>query len=100
MTAEGAIDYYVSGSESTWHLAFSVEPRREIRVRATTAEGEALSRRLAIHARPYIHIYPYGGVSVTLTFALAFELDRRVSEVIPLLRALLGRRGRPQLQLE
>jgi hypothetical protein len=69
-------------------------------VRARGAEAEALGRRLEIHARPYIHIYPYGGVSVTLAFALAFERDRRVSEVIALLKALLGRRGRPQFQLE
>jgi hypothetical protein len=52
-----------------------------------------------IDPKAYIHVYPYGGVSVTLGFSLTFDSDRPAAAVIDLIRALIGRRGQPEFEL-
>jgi hypothetical protein len=96
---EGTTDYFFSDDESTWHLALSVEPRRRITVTPASDVAEQLLSGVTLSPRAYIHVYPHGGVSVTLAFSLVFEHDRDLSSVIPLIKALIGRRGQPQLQL-
>jgi len=99
IAAEGATDYYISDDESTWHLAFSVEPHRRITVMPLSDEAEGLLAGVKIGPSAYVHVYPHGGVSVTLAFSLVFEQDEDLSAVIPLIKALIGRRGQPQLQM-
>jgi hypothetical protein len=96
---EGTTDYFFSDDESTWHLAFSIEPRRRMTVTPASTEAARLLDGVTISPSAYIHLYPYGGVSVILTFSLVFEHDRELSAVIPLIQALIGRRGQPQFQL-
>jgi hypothetical protein len=100
MAREGATDYYVSEDESTWHFAFSVEPGRRIRAGALTDHAAHLLRGTSINPAAYIHVYPYGGVSVTLGISLVFSRDRDLSEVITLVKALLGRRDTAQFDFE
>lgn len=96
---EGTTDYYISDDESTWHFALSVEPRRQIGLTPLSDQAETLLAGVAVSPSAYVHVYPYGGVSVTLTFSLVFERDRDLSHVVPLVKALIGRRGEPQVRL-
>jgi hypothetical protein len=100
MAREGATDYYISEDESTWHFAFSVEPRRRIRTVALTAHGADLLKGTQVSPAAYVHVYPYGGVSVTLGVSLVFSRDRDLGEVISLVKALLGRRDAAQFEFE
>ncbi len=100
IATEGTTDYYISDNESTWHFAFSVEPQRRIALAPLSDEAQALLTGVQINPSAYIHIYPYGGVSVTLTFSLVFDSERDLSAVIPLITSLIGRRGEPQFRLE
>jgi hypothetical protein len=99
IATEGTTDFYFSDDESTWHFAFSVEPKARITVTPLSGEAERLLIGAEINPSAYIHIYPYGGVSITVAFSLVFEKDRDLSEVIPLIKALIGRRDQPQMQL-
>jgi len=84
---EGATDYLVGNDQSTWHLAISVEPRQRITVRPLTEEAAGLARHAKIAVRPYIHLYAYGGLTVTLCFSLVFDADTDADRVAEFLRA-------------
>jgi hypothetical protein len=88
IASEGATDYFVSHDQSTWHLAISIQPRQRITVRPLTEQATSLARHARIAVRPYIHVYPYGGLTVTLCFSLLFDVDTAADRVIELLRPL------------
>ncbi len=92
---EGSIDSFISDDESTWQVALSVEPRRRIVVEPQNESAEAELRRLRIAPRAYVHVYPHGGVTVTLGLSLVFADDRPVGDVIRVIRLLTGRRAEP-----
>jgi len=93
ISAEGTTDYLISEDQSTWHIAISVEPRHRVQVQARTEETRALLTGLRISARPYIHVYPHGGLTVTLGMSLIFERDTGIDRVIQTLQALIRRPG-------
>jgi hypothetical protein len=86
MHAEGSTDAFVSDDESTWHVAFSVEPRQRIAVEALIEPAATALRTLRIAPRVYIHIYPHGGVTVTLGLSLLNDHDRPVGDWISIIR--------------
>ncbi len=96
IAAEGATDFFVSEDESTWHVAVSIEPRHRIEVEALTDDAAAASARARIAVRPYIHVYPHGGVTVTLGVSLVFSSDAAIDEVIRLVRLLVRRHESPR----
>ncbi len=100
ISAEGAIDSFVSIDQSTWHIALSVEPRRRITVSPQHAEGARLAEGVKIASRAYVHIYPYGAMTVTVGISLIFHQERTASDAIDLIRALIGRRGAPEFTYE
>jgi hypothetical protein len=88
IASEGATDYFVSDDQSTWHVAISIEPRQRIVVRPLTEQATGLARHARIAVRPYIHLYPYGALTVTLCFSLVFDVDTDADRVLELLRPL------------
>jgi hypothetical protein len=89
IASEGSTDYFVCDDQSTWHLAISIEPRQRITVRPLTEQATNLARHARIAVRPYIHLYPYGALTVTLCFSLVFDVDTDADRVIELLRPLV-----------
>src|SRR5436309_9349545 len=66
---EGHVDYFVGEDQSTWHLPASVEPRRRISITADTDEARDALGPGRFAARAYLHLYPYGMLTVTLCVA-------------------------------
>ncbi len=89
IASEGATDYLVCDDQSTWHLAISIEPRQRIIVRPLTEQATSLARHARIAVRPYVHLYPYGALTVTLCFSLVFDVDTDADRVIELFRPLV-----------
>lgn len=87
IAAEGATDYLVGDDQSTWHVAVSIEPRQRITVRPLTDEAVSLAGLASIAVRPYIHLYAYGALTVTLCFSIEFTVDTDVDRATELLRA-------------
>jgi hypothetical protein len=96
MHTEGATDSFISDDESTWHVAFSIEPRQRIEVLPLSDEAENALGAVRVRPRAYVHLYPHGGVTATLGLSVLFEEDRRIADVIPTLRMLTGRRTAAQ----
>jgi hypothetical protein len=88
IASEGATDYLMCNDQSTWHLAISIEPRQRITLRPLTEQATGLARHARIAVRPYIHLYPYGALTVTLCFSVVFDVDTNADLVIELLRPL------------
>lgn len=88
IASEGATDYLVCDDQSTWHIAISIEPRQRITVLPLTEQATSLARHARIAVRPYIHLYPYGALTVTLCFSLVFDVDTDADLAIELLRPL------------
>jgi hypothetical protein len=99
ISAEGNTDHFVSRDQSTWHAALSVEPRRRIDVQPLTDEARNASSDVRISPRAYIHIYPHGGLTVTLGLSLVCRPQRPVGDVISLIRLLVSRSNTPAFQL-
>lgn len=95
LSAEGNIDYFVCDDESTWHVALSVEPRQRISVEPLTEDAAEMLRSLRIAPRAYIHVYPHGGLTVTLGLSLIFRSQTPIGEAIRVIRMLVGRRAEP-----
>lgn len=92
---EGSTDYLVGVDESAWHFALSIEPRQRITITPDSDEARSALQGARISARPYIHVYPYGPLTVILGIAVEFPCEVSVSDTIVLLRQLIGRRGTP-----
>ena len=88
IVTEGATDHFVSLDESTWHVALSIEPRQRIVVRPLTDEAREFVKSVRIAVRPYIHVYPHGGLTVTLCLSLRFVDEATVDDVIQLVKLL------------
>ena len=99
IASEGTTDYLVCNDQSTWHLAISIEPRKRIIVRPLTEQATILARHARIAVRPYIHVYPYGALTVTLCFSLVFDVDTDADRVIELLRPLARLPSSPEFGL-
>jgi hypothetical protein len=97
--SEGATDYFVCDDQSAWHLAISIEPRQRITVRPLTEQATSLARNARIAVRPYIHLYAYGALTVTLCFSLVFALDTDADRAIELLRPVARLPSSPQFGL-
>lgn len=89
------MDGFVSLDQSTWHVALSVEPRRRITAEPTSEAAQQMATGVLINPRAYIHIYPYGGMTVTVGLSLVFANERPADQVIELVKALIGRRNEP-----
>jgi hypothetical protein len=98
VAAEGATDYFISQDQSTWHVAISVEPRHRITVEPLTDDAREIVAGVRIVARPYVHIYPYGGLTVTLGVSLVFADETAVGDVIRLVRLLVRRPSAPAFE--
>jgi hypothetical protein len=96
--AEGLTDHFVSQDQSTWHTALSVEPRRRIEVQPLTQEARNASSGVHISPRAYIHIYPHGGLTVTLGLSLVCRPERAVGDLVSLIRLLVSRSNTPAFQ--
>jgi hypothetical protein len=95
---EGSTDVLISEDESTWHVAFSVEPRQRIVIRPQSAEAAAAIEHFRVAARVYVHVYPYGAMTATLGLSVLADGDRPTAEFIALLRLLTGRRAAPAFE--
>jgi hypothetical protein len=98
MSAEGSTDYLSVDDESTWHIALSIEPRQRISVKPLTEEAETVLGDLQLAPRAYIHVYPHGGLTVTLGLSLVWRRDATVAEAIRGIRMLAGRRTQPAFE--
>jgi hypothetical protein len=88
MRAEGNIDRFVSRDQSTWHVAFSVEPRRRIDVVPMDAPAQHLLSEASVFPRAYVHVYPYGGLTVTLGISVVFDREVTTGHGIEMLKLL------------
>jgi hypothetical protein len=97
---EGHVDYFVGEDESTWHLPASVEPRRRIIVRADADEARQALGPGRLAARAYLHVYPYGMLTVTLCVAVDHGREAPLDATVALLQSVTGRRGTPGFSFE
>jgi hypothetical protein len=97
---EGHVDYFVGDDESTWHLPASVEPRRRISVSADTDEARHALGPARLAVRAYLHVYPYGMLTVTLCVAVDHGSESPLDANVALLRSLIGRRDTPGFTFE
>ncbi|HKG38902.1 MAG TPA: hypothetical protein VKB25_07920 [Conexibacter sp.] len=95
IATEGTTDYLVSEDQSIWHIAVSVEPRHRVTVEATNSEAAKALDGVEVSVRPYIHVYPHGGLTVTLGMSLVFAEDASVDRLIGVIRTLVRRLGSP-----
>lgn len=92
---EGHVDYFVSEDESTWHVPASVEPRQRINVTADTDEARQMLGPGRLAARAYLHVYPYGMLTVALCVAVDHRREASLDASVALLRTVCGRRDKP-----